>query len=35
LVKVPRQDLGLEEWWNQPLQGLPKKVKQSLASILI
>jgi hypothetical protein len=27
--------MGVEEWWNSSLQGLPKKSKQSMASLLI
>jgi hypothetical protein len=34
-IKQPRQEMGMEERWNSSLQGLPKKSKQSMATLLI
>lgn len=35
LVKVPVHDISMENWWNLSLRGLPKKLKQKVASLLI
>ncbi|CAN6335147.1 unnamed protein product [Urochloa humidicola] len=35
LVKVPATDTEMEDWWNLSLRGLPKKLKQKLASLMI
>jgi hypothetical protein len=35
VVKVPDAHQSMEIWWNVSLKGLPKKTKQSLASLLI
>jgi hypothetical protein len=35
LVEVPARDVSMADWWNRSLQGLLKKTKQKLASLLI
>jgi hypothetical protein len=35
VVRVPARELTMAHWWNQSLRGLPKKLKQHLASLMI
>ncbi|CAN6246948.1 unnamed protein product [Urochloa humidicola] len=35
LVQLPRPESSLQDWWNASLNGLPKKLKQKRATLLI
>ncbi|KAF8721717.1 hypothetical protein HU200_022890 [Digitaria exilis] len=35
LVQVPSDGVGIEEWWNAEVRGLPKELKRWKATILI
>jgi hypothetical protein len=35
VVRVPAREVTMAYWWNQSLGGLPKRLKQHLASLMI